>query len=119
MNAKMHWNGFILSEHREATNEAAKEATKVKKPELDEQETEIINGKILMAEVSHLQIEITYYSDGTILKAKGKIKEVDRYWNLLQLRNKEITEVRTENLLDFTILKLPKMGAIFIVLISK
>jgi|GEM_PF-7007996 len=104
MNAKMHWNGFILPEHRAAMNEATKEATKVEKPELDEQEIEIINGKILMAEVSHLQIEITYYNDGTILKAKGRIKEVDRYWNLLLLRNEENTEVRTENLLDVTIL---------------
>jgi len=100
----MHWNGFILPEHGAARNEAVKEATKVKKPELDEQEIEIINGKILMAEVSHLKIGITYYNDSFILKDKGRIKEVDRYWNLLLLRNEEKTEIRTENLLDVTIL---------------
>ena len=104
MNTKMHWNGFILPEHRAAMNENAIESSKIKKPELDEQEQEIINAKLLMAEVSHLQIEITYYNAGFISKAKGRIKEVDRYWKLLLLRNEENTEVRTENLLDVTIL---------------
>jgi len=55
MNTKMQWNGIILQEHRAARNEAAKEAGKVKKHELDEQKKEIINTKILMVEVSHLQ----------------------------------------------------------------
>jgi len=40
---------------------------------------------------------------GFILKAKGRIKGVDRCWNLLLPRNEENTEVGTENTLGVTI----------------
>ena len=84
MNAKMHRSGFILLEQKADVNESVKELEKVKNLKLDSPEKKITNSILLVAEVSHLQ--------------------VDRYWNFLLLRNEENEEVRIENLSDVTIL---------------
>jgi len=73
-------------------------------PVLNEEEKEFISSKLLMAEISHLRIRITYIENGEKLQAKGRIKEVDIYWQWVILRNEEETEVRFENLIDVFIL---------------
>ena len=100
-----HWNGFILPEQKAILNKMRNKGSQADKPYLDDQQKEAISTKLLIAENSHLLLEITYYEDGQILTAKGRFNKLDRINKFLVIRNRECSiAVKIENLLDVFIL---------------
>lgn len=82
------WQPFnSVVSNKEILTTLLKEKSKQSKPEMSEEEINIIEKQIINAYYMQSITNITYYKNGYLLKIKGKIKKIDKTYNLIYLEN--------------------------------
>lgn len=71
-------------------NSILKEKEKIRKPELSNEEIEILEDRIIDSYYTHSNILITYYQDGYLLKTIGQIIKIDPIYKKVYLDNHKI-----------------------------
>ncbi|HIS27852.1 MAG TPA: YolD-like family protein [Candidatus Avamphibacillus intestinigallinarum] len=104
--SNMMWESsrMMIPEHKAALNQMHQQQKKLNKTILDEQEKEILNDKLHLANTHQLTIQIDYFKDGWIEQAIGKIKQINIQQQTLHLQDAERTVISFENLLKIDIL---------------
>lgn len=94
------WTSLMLPEHVELLKHIWKEDKIIARPELDEQELELLNRKILQAYRDKLLISIEHYHNGQMRKTIGKIKKIDQMNHaiLLDTPNKDTISIQFNNI---------------------
>lgn len=91
---------IILPEHREMLLKYNEEKLKVDKPELDEQEIELLQNKIALAMEYKTNVRIEFWLDGEFHECQGRIVKVDTYNNEIGVKDEfgELQRIRFEYL---------------------
>lgn len=104
--SNMMWESsrMMIPEHKAALNKMHKNQKKLNKIILDEQEKEILNEQLYLANTHQLTIQIDYFNDGWIEQAIGKIKHINIQQQTLHLHDAERTTINFEDLLKVDVL---------------
>ena len=70
--------------------ELINEKAKILLPELSSEDEEKIENAIINAYYTKADVNITYYENGFLLKAIGKIKKIDHVYKMIYLDNKNL-----------------------------
>jgi|SRR5690606_1932361 len=81
------WTSLMLPEHVELLKRIWNEDKKVVKPNLDEQELEVLNNQILQAFHQKQCIQIEYYYDNQRLEIRGIIKKLDSLHQMIVIKD--------------------------------
>ncbi|HLQ72379.1 MAG TPA: YolD-like family protein [Bacillota bacterium] len=79
------WTSLMLPEHVALLKEMWEEDNKVPKPDIDEQEMEIMNEKIRMAYHHNEDVRLSVHENGKITTVVGLIKRIDVQTNTIYL----------------------------------
>jgi hypothetical protein len=72
------WTSLMLPEHVELLRTIWREDKRVTRPNLDEQELEVLNIRLLEAYNEQQLIQIEYYQSGRMVTIRGGIKKFDQ-----------------------------------------
>lgn len=86
------WQGFFMPEHVGLLKKNNKLDLKVKKPELDEQEFEVIGINVMDSLNYTLQVKVTTWQDGYFKKYEGIVCKVDYLMKYLILETENNNE---------------------------
>ena len=82
------WAPFnSLMNGKNIVNSLLFEKGKINKPNISEEEKNILEEKIIEAYYCQNIILITYYKDGFLLKTKAKVKKIDSVYKTIYLSN--------------------------------
>ncbi len=81
-------------------NSLIKEKTKIKKPIISEEDTKILEEKIINAYYTNTKIKIIYYKDGNLVNAFGTIKKIDQVYKMIYLENKRLLFSQIVNIIS-------------------
>ena len=82
------WAPFnSLMNGKKIVNSLLFEKGKINKPNISEEEKNILEEKIIEAYYCQNIILITYYKDGFLLKTKAKVKKIDSVYKTIYLSN--------------------------------
>jgi hypothetical protein len=81
------WTSLMLPEHVELLKRIWNEDKKVVKPNLDEQELEVLNNQILEAYHQKQFIQIEYYCDNQRLEVRGIINKLDSLHQMIVIKD--------------------------------
>lgn len=93
---------IILPEHREMIRRQDEEEKKQPKPELDEQQEEVISTSIMESLFEKRTVRITYYSDGHIYAMVGVVRDWDMYTQTLRVQDEdgELQRLKWDDILN-------------------
>ncbi len=99
------WQGMFLPEHVKLLREYDRESKKKVKPELDEQQLELMQEIICDAMEYNLNLCFTYFYNDDFRLMIGKVQYVDLYRGELRVMDKhnEVHRLRFMDLLDVKI----------------
>lgn len=72
------WNSLMLVEHQKLLKKLKEDDKKQKKPELDQQQLNLINSKIKKAFNEKITIKIIFFANYQINSLKGKINKIEK-----------------------------------------
>lgn len=85
------WQPFnSVINNKTLINSILKEKEKIRKPELSDEEIELLEDKIIVSYYTHSNLLITYYQDGYLLKTISKIIKIDQIYKKVYLDNHKI-----------------------------
>jgi hypothetical protein len=100
----IHWDGFLLPEHRAGLADKREKEKRFICPELDEQQREEIDYALQFAFVEEQPVIVTYAGKYQKLDFCGYIDRIDRQQQCLQLSNgKQQVNISFEQLLHIAL----------------
>ena len=83
------WSSLMLPEHKRKLRELYQAQFHEKRPILDEQKQEEINGFLLEAQCEEKEIQVVFFRDRGFHRIQGKIKKVNPLSGELGIREKD------------------------------
>ncbi|MDN4525488.1 YolD-like family protein [Fictibacillus fluitans] len=98
----MKWQGMFMTEHVKLLREMDWDNRKKAKPELDEQQLELMEETICEAMAENLDLCFTYFSHGDFHLLIGKAHYIDPYKKELRIVDfhNEVHKLKFEDLVD-------------------
>jgi hypothetical protein len=99
------WQGMFLPEHVKLLREFDREHKKKKKPEIDDQQFELMQDTICDAMENNLELCFTYFQYDDFRLMIGKVHYVDQYRGELRILDgqNEVHRIEFGNLIDVRI----------------